>query len=69
VARHNCLVGYLAGEWVTANLGFGLVFLVAASGCFGLGVYVIRAERRRRAQELAELEGTLADGHKTEEHH
>jgi hypothetical protein len=62
-------VAYLAGEWVPANLGFGLVFLIAGLGAFLLGVYVIRAEAKRRAAETASLdEAARAEG-ATEEHH
>ena len=62
-------MAYLAGEWVTANLGFGVVFLIAATACVVLGAYVVRADRRNRAHELAELEeAARAEGH-TQEHH
>jgi hypothetical protein len=62
-------VAYLAGEWVTANLGFGLVFLVAASACVGLGAYVVRADRRNRAREMAELEEAARAEGRVQEHH
>jgi hypothetical protein len=62
------LVTYLAGEWWTANIGFGLVLLVAGLGCVGLGWWVIRGDRLNRAREIAELEeAARAEGH-AEEH-
>ena len=39
---------FLAGEWVPSNLLFGAAFLVAGIGCFGLGFWVIRGDRRNR---------------------
>jgi hypothetical protein len=62
-------VAYLAGEWVTANLGFGTVFLIAAIGCVALGWWVVRGDRRNRSREMADLEeAARAEGH-SEEHH
>ena len=56
------------GEWVTANLGFGTVFLIAALGCVGLGWWVVRGARLNRAREMSDLdEAARAEGH-GEEH-
>jgi hypothetical protein len=62
------LAPYLGGEWVSANLGFGFVFLLAASGAVVLGFYVVRAESRKRAQEVAELEQAARAEGQPEEH-
>ena len=49
---------------MSANLGFGLVFLVAALGCVGLGWWVIRGDRINRAREMAQLDqAAVAEGH------
>jgi hypothetical protein len=58
----------LIGEWVPANLGFGLVFLIAASVAVVLGVIVVRCEERKRAREVAELDQAAAAEGQSEEH-
>lgn len=40
---------FLAGEWVPAFLGYGLVWLVALLGVTGLGWWVLRLAARNRA--------------------
>jgi hypothetical protein len=52
--RDNGPVGYLYGEWPSANLFFGIVFLAAALGVTGIGYWVIRHDRRNRIGEEAE---------------
>jgi hypothetical protein len=62
-------VAYLAGEWWTANIGFGLVLLIAGIGCVLLGWWVVRGDRLNRARETAELEeAARAEGHSEGEH-
>jgi hypothetical protein len=40
---------FLAGEWVPAFIGYGLVWLVALLGVTGLGWWVLRTSARNRA--------------------
>jgi hypothetical protein len=47
-------VGYLYGEWASANLLFGIVFLAAALGVAGIGYWVVRHDRLNRLDEEAE---------------
>lgn len=44
---------FLAGEWWEAWLGMSITFLVASLGVAGLGWYVIREDRKNRANEAA----------------
>ena len=62
-------MAYLAGEWVTANLGFGLVFLLAGAGCISLGYWVIRGDRLNRQRALGEADQGGSAEVQTEEHH
>lgn len=41
-------VGYLAGEWVPANILMGATFLVAGIGVTALGIWVVRGDRINR---------------------
>ena len=44
---------FLAGEWWEAWLGMSITFLVASLGVVGLGWYVLREDRKNRANEAA----------------
>ena len=68
-APYNSVVAYLAGEWVTANLGFGLVFLLAGAGCIALGYWVIRGDRLNRQRALGEADQMGSARMSDEEHH
>lgn len=46
-------VVFLAGEWVSAGLGFSVTFLVAGLGVVGLGWWVLRKDKLNRAAEEA----------------
>ena len=66
--RDNGPVGYLYGEWWSANLLFGIVFLAAAFGVAGIGFWVIRHDRLNRVGEEAELVDSGDHEHLTEAH-